>query len=134
MQDSYHKHIFDRYIQDSPDSLHKIDRWINHNQHSIKIFYKDGSKAIYHGILKTLRGIRHNNGSESDWKRDFRDTLVERMSDCGYTQAGLAKAAGLSQQSFSIYLNKKAIPSAYVICKLAKALGCTPNDLIWFKD
>lgn len=134
MQDSYHKYIFDRYIKETPGVLSKIERWVNHTSNSIKIFYKDDTQAIYHGVMGTLRGIKPNNGSADDWQRDFRDALLERMSDRGYTQDSLAKAIGLSQKSLSKYLNKESIPSAYVISKMAKVLRCATDDLIYFDD
>lgn len=134
MQDSYHKYIFDRYISDSPGALTKIERWTKHTSNSIKILYKDGTQAIYHGVMGTLRGVRLNNGSTSDWKRDFRDSLIERMSDCGYTQDSFAKAIGVSQKSMSNYLNTKTMPSGYVISKMAKVLRCATDDLIYFDN
>lgn len=92
MKSGYHKKIFESYLNESPDSLNRVDHWEKYGANSIKIFYKDGTKAIYHNMMRTLRGFRKNNGSESEWKRDFRDELVERMYDCGYTQESFANA------------------------------------------
>ena len=134
MQDSYHKYIFGRYVSDHPSSSTKIERWVKHTSNSVKLFYTDGTQAIYHGVLGTLRGVKPNNGSMADWKRDFRDALIERMSDCGYTQDSLAKAIGVSQQVVGKYLNKQAVPSGYVISKMAKVLRCATDDLIYFDN
>ena len=134
MSASYHEHIFDSYINEYPEVLSRIDHWAKHNSNSIMIFYKDGSRGIYHMMMKGLRSARRDDGSEAELRRHFRDELVEWMYDRGYTQQTLAKAAGISQRAMSKYLNKEAMPSGYVIYKLAKALKCTPNDLIWFKD
>ena len=134
MKSSYHKKIFESYLNESPESLNRIDHWEKYGANSVKIFYKDGTKAIYHNMMRTLRGFRKNNGSESEWKRDFRDELVERMYDCGYTQESFANAIGVTQPTLSNYLNKRAVPSGYIISKMARALHCTPNDLIQFDN
>ena len=134
MKSSYHKKIFESYLEESPTSVDRIDRWEKYGSNSVKIFYKDGTKAVYHKMMRTLRGIRKNNGSASDWQRDFRDELVERMYDCGYTQQTLSEKIGISQQTMSKYLNKESIPSGYVLSKMADALHCSMDDIGRFSN
>ena len=134
MKSSYHKKIFESYLEESPNSVDRIDHWEKYGSNSVKIFYKDGTKAVYHKMMRTLRGIRKNNGSVSDWQRDFRDELVERMYDCGYTQQTLAAKIGISQQTMSNYLNKDSVPSGYVLSKMADALHCSMDDIGRFSN
>jgi transcriptional regulator with XRE-family HTH domain len=46
------------------------------------------------------------------------------------TQLELAKRAGLTQASISVYINGKVMPTAYTLAKLAKALIMSADDLI----
>lgn len=46
------------------------------------------------------------------------------------SQATLAKKAGVSRSFISDLEQGNYIPSIRTICKLCKALNCTPNDLI----
>ena len=42
MKSSYYKKIFESYLNESPESLNRVDHWEKYGANSIKIFYKDG--------------------------------------------------------------------------------------------
>lgn len=56
--------------------------------------------------------------------------LEEVRSDKNITQKELSIMSGLSKSYISEIERDKYSPTIKVICKLCKALECTPNDLV----
>ena len=133
MNKKHYIKIFEDFKEECPSLVSKVDHWDAEGANSIRVYFKDGTVNIYNYILKGLMPVHQNNGTEEDWRRDFRDKLVEKMADCDYTQQELAYATGISQTMIGRYLNKQSMPSGYVVAKLAKALHCSPDELIWFE-
>jgi len=50
------------------------------------------------------------------------------------SSAEIARRAGLSERSFSHYLNGSREPNLDSLVRIARALGCSPNDLLDFDD
>ena len=132
MNKKHYDKIFEDFKEECPSLVSKVDHWDAEGANSIRVYFKDGTVNIYNYILKGLMPVHQNDGTEEDWRRDFRDKLVEKMADCDYTQQELAYATGISQTMIGRYLNKQSMPSGYVVAKLAKALHCSPDELIWF--
>ena len=133
MNKKHYIKIFEDFKEECPSLVSKVDHWNAEGANSIRVYFKDGTVNIYNYILKGLMPVHQNDGTEEDWRRDFRDKLVEKMADCDYTQQELAYATGISQTMVGRYLNKQSMPSGYVVAKLAKALHCSPDELIWFE-
>lgn len=133
MNKKHYIKIFEDFKEECPSLVSKVDHWDVEGANSIRVYFKDGTVNIYNYILKGLMPVHQNDGTEEDWRRDFRDKLVEKMADCDYTQQELAYATGISQTMIGRYLNKQSMPSGYVVAKLAKALHCSPDELIWFE-
>lgn len=133
MNKKHYIKIFEDFKEECPSLVSKVDHWNAEGANSIRVYFKDGTVNIYNYILKGLMPVHQNDGTEEDWRRDFRDKLVEKMADCDYTQQELAYATGISQTMIGRYLNKQSMPSGYVVAKLAKALHCSPDELIWFE-
>lgn len=133
MNKKHYIKIFEDFKEECPSLVSKVDHWNVEGDNSIRVYFTDGTVNIYNYILKGLMPVHQNDGTEEDWRRDFRDKLVEKMADCDYTQRELAYATGISQTMIGRYLNKQSMPSGYVVAKLAKALHCSPDELIWFE-
>ena len=133
MDKKHYIKIFEDFKEECPSLVSKVDHCDVEGDNSIRVYFTDGTVNIYNYILKGLMPVHQNDGTEEDWRRDFRDKLVEKMADCDYTQQELAYATGISQTMIGRYLNKQSIPSGYVVAKLAKALHCSPDELIWFE-
>ena len=133
MNKKHYIKIFEDFKEECPSLVSKVDHWDAEGANSIRVYFKDGTVNIYNYILKGLMPVHQNDGTEEDWRRDFRDKLVEKMADCDYTQQELAYATGISQTMIGRYLNKQSMPSGYIVAKLAKALHCSPDELIWFE-
>ena len=50
----------------------------------------------------------------------------------GMTQDNLSKLTGIGQPLLSLYTQGKSLPSAQKVSAIAKAIGCSVNDLIGF--
>lgn len=74
--------------------------------------------------------------TEQEWRYEFKFRLRKRMRKKrkDMTQKELAILSGVEEHTISRYMNMTRKPSAEAVYKLAKALDCTPNDLIYFDD
>ncbi|HEY4187044.1 MAG TPA: substrate-binding domain-containing protein [Polyangia bacterium] len=54
-----------------------------------------------------------------------------RRGTVGLTQQSLAARIGVSRQSLSVIESGRSVPSAAVALRLARALGCTVEELFW---
>ena len=61
----------------------------------------------------------------------IKDQIKIRRKDLHLTQKELADLAGLKQVTISAIEKGERTPSLRAIIRLAKALGCTVNDLLY---
>ena len=55
--------------------------------------------------------------------------LVPRMKAAGINQSELARQLGISRTSVSLWTTNSCFPSAQLLPKIAKILGCSIDDL-----
>jgi len=60
--------------------------------------------------------------------------LFDARSERGLTQAALAELVGVSRKTINTVENGVFIPSTVLALKLARALGCTVEDIFSLKD
>jgi len=61
------------------------------------------------------------------------NSLKERRSALGLTQAQLAELVGVTRKTVNTVENGVFTPSALLAVKLAKALGVTVEELFWIE-
>ena len=61
------------------------------------------------------------------------NTLKERRSAAGLTQAELAERVGVSRKTINTVENGVFIPSTLLALKLARALRCSVEDLFYLE-
>lgn len=101
---------------------------------------KDGYKYIYNDLRKTTRCIfnpaaeyvERGYFTEEEWRVHFARTLMYKMEDRRIGQQELSEHSGISQSAISAYLNKKRTPSAPIVQRLARVLGCSVDELTDF--
>lgn len=104
------------------------ERWIDART---VIFDMDDGKLIrYSHSLNAIRVIKEYDGTEEEWRKEFSRRLYEKMENNGFTQVTLADRIGVSAMTINKYLHHQALPNSYIASKLAKALGCTTDELI----
>ena len=67
-----------------------------------------------------------------EFKEVVRNRLRVLMAEADMTAEQLADKSGVSVDSVRQYLRGETVPLLETACKLAEALGCTPNDLCAF--
>lgn len=60
----------------------------------------------------------------------FAAMLRSKRAEADISQEELAEASGVSLTAIKLYESGSSGPLFETVCKLSKALGCTPNDLI----
>ena len=63
-------------------------------------------------------------------KQEFGQRLKRKMVEKGMHHAELARRSDLPRNNISTYINGRSYPSEQSLGKLAKALGCEPDDLL----
>lgn len=125
--------IFDKFERYYPVIAARVTDWYRSGRNSIIVLIDDGSRMEYHSILNTIRNVfnysEEDAFSEDNYQRDFSYNLMSKMADVGFTQVLLAEKTGISQVSINKYLNRKSLPSIYNCEKLARALGCSIEEL-----
>lgn len=64
----------------------------------------------------------------------FGKKLSVCMAEAEMSPSELSEKSGVSIESIRDYLRKGSAPLFVTVCKLAEALGCTPNDLCGWDD
>lgn len=94
----------------------------------------DGDIFLYDDVYRSIRKLPKNSNdmSEKECKNEFGIRLFKIMSRQGITQAELSHMTGIQQPILSGYITGKNSPSFYKVDKIAKALGCSTDDLRYF--
>ena len=105
--------------------------WKQTDLFELEIHNKDGSIDIYNDMNHSL-GPKIDTSTDAGWRKEFARRLRKKIEMKGITQDNLSKLTGIGQPLLSLYTQGKSLPSAQKVSALAKALGCSVNDLIGF--
>lgn len=64
-----------------------------------------------------------------EFKSRVRHNLMVAMAKADMSAQQLAEKSGVSYDAITKYLRCETMPLLETACKLAEALGCSPNDL-----
>ena len=129
--------VIEEFIQKYPQYANEgIIDWFPSGQMEITVKTKREKMYTYDWYSKTAWQI-HNpdedepeEETEEDWRRHFSLSLNRKMRNMGVFQDQLSERTGISKVTISKYMNGKATPSGHNISKLAKALKCSPTELM----
>jgi transcriptional regulator with XRE-family HTH domain len=76
--------------------------------------------------MKTQPATDRRRNEREAFAGRLRDALVER----GMSQAELARAAGVSKDAITTYMNHRSLPSGRTLVKIAEVLGLDPDRLL----
>ena len=68
--------------------------------------------------------------SQDEWKRKFRERLLNILEEKNMSQSELARKSGLSVSRISDYIKMKAVPTIFAVVNMADALDMKIEDLI----
>ena len=105
--------------------------WKQTDLFELEIHNKDGAIDIYNDMNHSL-GPKIDTSTDAGWRKEFARRLRKKIAMKGITQDNLSKLTGIGQPLLSLYTQGKSLPSAQKVSALAKALGCSVNDLIGF--
>lgn len=105
--------------------------WKQTDLFELEINNEDGSIDIYNDMDHSL-GPKIDTSTDAGWRKEFARRLRKKMAMKGITQVCLGELTGISQQLLSLYTQGKSLPSAQKVSAIAKAIGCSVNDLIGF--
>lgn len=105
--------------------------WRQTDLFELEIDDKDGYTFIYNDMDHSL-GLKIDTSTDAGWRKEFARRLRKKIVMRGVTQVSLGETTGISQPLLSLYVQGKSLPSAQKVSALAKALGCSVNDLIGF--
>ena len=105
--------------------------FIDNGYSEIILKLNDGSCMSYDIFDKTIRVLPQDgdNLSEDEYRREFSMRLRRMMRQKDLRQNDLAESVGVTPVMISRYIRGTAMPSFYIVDKIAKALGCSSEDL-----
>ena len=124
-------YLYENYKSHFPSFEKDCAGWKQTDLFELEINNKDGSIDIYNDMNHSL-GPKIDTSTDSGWRKEFARRLRKKMAMKGITQVRLSELTGISQQLLSLYTQGKSLPSAQKVSAIAKAIGCSVNDLIGF--
>lgn len=115
---------------------HLVERAIdicNYYVWETKITLDNGEVYLYDEGTESVRRLPDNpdNLNEYEFMCEFGIRLRNVMRRKGIDQRYLSEKTGISQPQLSRYATGKNTPSIYVVNRLAKALGCNVDELVY---
>ena len=130
------------FIDDDEIGECRFCEWIP-NKQGVLIIKTDGRCVVYNNILKAYefgRSLeileeRHDPSYDDEqvFRSQFASRLYERLMLQEMTQEELAIETGLSVGTISNYVNAETKVSFFAVFKIAKALRCTAEELMYGK-
>lgn len=123
--------VFKNFESHFSEMADRVVEYYNSGYMEITVRLNDGSVVLYDDLWDSITYLPpdSNNLSEEEFRLDFGRRLRKVMMLKRMTQTELTHMTGIPQYLISNYLNGKTMPSFYNIDKLAKALGCSTDEL-----
>ena len=98
---------------------------------SLTIETSDGRIWEYNEIGNRLRVIPNDKDliTEEEYRQELVNALFAMMRRKGINQLELSEMTGISQPQLSRYMTGRNTPSSFVLRKIARALGCSIDEL-----
>ena len=130
------EYVMDGYLYENfklyfPSFAKGCVSWKQTDLFELEIHNKDGSIDIYNDMIHSL-GPKIDTSTDAGWRKEFARRLRKKIAMKGITQDNLSKLTGIGQPLLSLYTQGKSLPSAQKVSAIAKAIGCSVNDLIGF--
>lgn len=130
VKDKYEQ-ILDHFELYYPRHYERAVDWWASGRMSITVKLEDGSMYEYDRTDSSLRRLRTKDleNDESILSQELGANLRKIIPICGITQKDLATKLGITNAMLSRYIHGTAVPSAAKLHRIAKALGCTMDEL-----
>lgn len=116
-----------------PGTYKRMKSYTYDGRYSITTELDDGSRYIYNDLEHGTRKLPNNkdNMSEEEYRQEFGYRLRSIMNDKAMTQSMLSERTGIPQPQLSTYVNGKCTASSYTVRKIAQALNCSVDELLY---
>ena len=106
-------------------------RWVS--DYEIYFKFKNGRRVIFDTVANGSIGFYPEGYelSDEEWKSSFKFRLYRFMKQRGITQEQLAEQVGTSQTMIYRYINGHCVPGLVMASKIARALKCSIEDLLY---
>ena len=121
---------FFEYEQYSRYENTRCRKWEPYNKHQLKIYLDTGRTVLYNILDKSTRTLFETDYSDESFKRDFVYNVRDRLRAKGMTAGQLAEKLGVSANAVSAWMTRQALPSAPMLMRIARELGCTADELM----
>lgn len=118
--------LFATFEKEFPLLATNITKTINMSDHTMEIYYEDGSVGIYDQLLHSFRYIPmkfRQQMTESRWRIELGHKIYRTMMDRGMLMRELSDISGISYSSLSKYINGHKSPGSYTLKRIATSLG-----------
>lgn len=114
-----------------PFLANDIQGWVKNDEWGITVRTRQGETFFYDDYEHTIRRLPAYSSdiTEEESRMEFGYRLRRLMYKKGMTQTELADLAGIQRTQLNNYINGKTSPSFYIVDRIAKALGCSTDDL-----
>lgn len=123
--------IFEEMRLYFPTLANRVVQAISVGSDGLYMQMDDGGTIFYDGFDKTIRRLPKSSRdmSELECRQEFAIRLRRIMLQKNISQKELSESCGIAQPQLSGYLLGKHTPSFYTADKIAKALGCSTDEL-----
>ena len=123
--------VFDIFTMHFPFTAEKVSSWDQINSTEILLRLENGEELIFDEMDKTLRTLPPDKYSlsEEQCRNEFGIRLRKTLQRHNMSQLELSEITGIYQPQISNYISGKSTPSFYNVDKIAKALGCSVDEL-----
>lgn len=135
----YYDEMFNQFAQKCKEWADRSVRCVPKHEHAIRVFLDNGDKVDYNVRTETFKYTsavsesicKPKDISDDECRNAFSYNLVELMRTKGCGQQELSERTGLSTSVISKYANKATTPTITSLIRIAKALDCDVNDLLY---
>lgn len=134
-QNDWYEHVYDEFLLYYGNVYKDVTHYYPSGLVSIVVVLRDGTRVEYnsHGnSICILDEWNDDSLDEEDFRKHFARALNRRMEAACYNSVGLSEVTGISQNMISKYSRGVSIPNIFNIRRIAKALGCSASELIYF--
>lgn len=128
--------LFDSFEKEFPLLTKDITKTIGMSDHTMEVYYEDGSVGIYDQLLHSFRYIprkTRQHMTESRWRIELGHKIYRTMMDRGMLMRELSDISGVTYSSLSKYINGHKSPGSYTLKRIATALGVEVGYLTDFE-
>lgn len=129
-----YENYFKNYLLYYPfQGEHVVDWWPSGN-YEINIRFDNGKVFFYNDLTGYSGPVKRFDGiseiRQGEWTIRFAQRFTRALDEHNLTQKMLSERTGITEANLSLYSNGRAIPSAMTLSKLAKAIGCSADELL----